>query len=112
MILNEDTKNFILYNKVTFFIGEIVDKQLQKWKKTREKGKIYFFWIKGFLGWGLLTAIIWLIGMEILTPGNILHRCLIAFTIFPISGYFLFVWVWRRNENRYSAKDTKVNKYK
>ncbi|MDY6977129.1 MAG: hypothetical protein SVW51_13060 [Pseudomonadota bacterium] len=41
---------------------------MDKWAKTREKGKQRFVLANGVLGWGLPTAILWVFLMEFLEP--------------------------------------------
>ena len=78
------------------------EKGIKNWEKIRSKGKQHFIWIKGVLSWGILTAILWFIIMEIIMPfENKFIGLLLALFLFPIGGYFWGLWVWKIAEKKY-----------
>lgn len=77
----------------------------EKWEKIRSKGKNRFVWVNGVLIWGLTTAILWSIMMEIVQPSNdIWIRPLIALIIFPIGGIAFGHFTWHASEKKYKAQ--------
>ncbi|WP_444896955.1 hypothetical protein ACJJI5_10570 [Microbulbifer sp. EKSA008] len=72
---------------------------VEKWEATREKGKARFIWGIGFCFWGLLTALMWSITMEIADPSApIWLRPLIAFIGFPLGGLGVAYFMWETCE--------------
>ena len=77
---------------------------IEKWERTRKKGKSHFIWVNGFLCWGILTAVLWSIIMHISQPQEpIWLRPLIALVLFPIGGLFWGNWVWNASEKKFSS---------
>lgn len=75
---------------------------MDKWAKAREKGKQRFVLANGVLGWGVPTAILWAILMELIEPlENIWVRPTIALIIFPIAGIAFGHLTWNRSEKAY-----------
>ncbi|TKB03725.1 hypothetical protein E5672_06465 [Alteromonas portus] len=75
---------------------------MDKWAKTREKGKQRFVLVNGVLGWGIPTAILWAVLMEFIEPlENIWVRPIIALIIFPIAGIAFGHLTWNRSEKTY-----------
>lgn len=75
------------------------EQRLAKWATTRQKGKRRFVLVNGVLGWGLLTAILWLAFMWAIMPTHFTNINLaIVFTTFPIGGFFWGYWVWYLSE--------------
>lgn len=76
--------------------------KMEKWAKTREKGKQHFVLVNGVLGWGVSTAIFWTLLMEFLDPlENIWVRPTIALIIFPIAGIAFGHLTWNKSEKAY-----------
>ncbi len=72
---------------------------MDKWAKIREKGKQRFVLVNGVLGWGVPTAILWAVLMELLDPSeNIWVRPIIALIIFPIAGIAFGHLMWNKSE--------------
>ncbi len=72
---------------------------MDKWAKIREKGKQRFVLVNGVLGWGVPTAILWAVLMELLDPSeNIWVRPIIALIIFPIAGIAFGHSMWNKSE--------------
>ncbi|RYV02110.1 hypothetical protein SOPP22_11105 [Shewanella sp. OPT22] len=79
---------------------------LDRWEKTRSKGKKRFLWVNGFLGWGVVTAILWSIIMEVSQPSESLWvRPLIALIFFPLGGLLWGHFVWESTEKKYAASN-------
>lgn len=77
---------------------------IEKWEQTRVKGKLHFIWVKGFFGWGIMTAVLWSIIMHFAQPHEpIWFRPIIALVIFPIGGLFWGNWVWSSSERKYNS---------
>ena len=75
---------------------------MEKWAKTREKGKQRFVLVNGVLGWGVPTAILWAILMEFIESSeNIWVRPTIALIIFPIAGIAFGHLTWNKSEKAY-----------
>jgi len=83
---------------------------IEKWEKIRSKGKKRFIWVNGGLGWGVSTAVIWSIIMELYQPSTeIWIRPLIALMIFPIGGVAFGHLTWNYSEKKYAAlKNEKI----
>jgi len=78
---------------------------VEKWEKTRQKGKEKYVLVNGVLGWGVTTAIIWSVLMEMFQPSeNIWVRPLIALIIFPLGGIAFGYLTWNASEKQYKAK--------
>ncbi|MHC6645037.1 hypothetical protein ACYTPF_00465 [Alteromonas sp. HB246098] len=75
---------------------------MEKWAKTREKGKQRFVLVNGVLGWGVTTAILWSVLIELIEPSqNIWVRPIIALIIFPIAGIAFGHLTWNKSEKAY-----------
>ncbi|WP_438864011.1 hypothetical protein [Neptunicella sp.] len=81
---------------------------IEKWEATRTKGKKRFIWINGFIGWGITTAVLWSLIMQIIQPQDeIWVRPLIALLLFPLGGLVWAHFVWQATEKKYlKDKDT------
>lgn len=83
---------------------------IEKWEKTRTKGKKRFLWINGFIGWGVTTAILWSIFMEVSQPSeDVWIRPVIALILFPIGGLAWAHFVWKHTEKQYVASKDEQN---
>ncbi|KTF07072.1 conserved hypothetical protein, membrane [marine sediment metagenome] len=75
---------------------------MNKWAKIRKKGKQRFVLVNGVLGWGVTTAILWSVLMELIEPSqNIWVRPIIALIIFPIAGIAFGHLMWNKSEKAY-----------
>ena len=82
---------------------------MEKWAKTREKGKQRFVLVNGVLGWGVTTAILWCVLMELIEPSqNIWVRPIIALIIFPIAGIVFGHLMWDKSEKAYEKETRKA----
>jgi len=78
---------------------------MDKWAKMREKGKQRFVLVNGVLGWGVPTAILWSVLMELLDPSeNIWVRPIIALIIFPIAGIAFGHLMWNKSEKTFEKQ--------
>ena len=78
---------------------------MEKWAKTREKGKQCFVLVNGVLGWGVTTAILWSVLMELIEPSqNVWVRLIIALIIFPIAGIAFGHLMWNKSEKAYEKE--------
>ena len=82
---------------------------MEKWAKTREKGKQRFVLVNGVLGWGITTAILWSVLMEFIEPSeNIWIRPIIALIVFPIAGVVFGHLMWDKSEKAYEKETRKA----
>jgi len=78
---------------------------MEKWVKKREKGKQHFVLVNGVLGWGVITAILWSVLMELIEPSQkIWVRPIIALIIFPIAGIAFGHLMWNKSEKAYKKE--------
>ena len=64
--------------------------QLAKWEKIRSQGFRRLLWVRGFLGWGVTTGVLWWAMMVLFQPTPSPWWSLLgALVLFPISG---LVW--------------------
>ena len=79
--------------------------EMEKWKKTRSKGKKKFIIQNGVLGWGLTTGIFWSIIMNYTSESNsfpnFISLLIPALILFSIGGYFWGILVWNITEKKY-----------
>ena len=79
---------------------------LEKWERTRSKGKTRFMWVIGFLGWGFATAVCWLVVMHFIRPlqphEQMWVRAIIALVLFPLAGLIWAQYVWKKSEKMYA----------
>lgn len=82
---------------------------MEKWAKTREKGKQRFVLVNVVLGWGITTAILWSVLMEFIEPSeNIWIRPIIALIVFPIAGVVFGHLMWDKSEKAYEKETRKA----
>tara|TARA_Y100000052_G_C2923145_1_gene69570 strand:+ start:333 stop:590 length:258 start_codon:yes stop_codon:yes gene_type:complete len=78
---------------------------MEKWAITREKGKQRFVLVNGVLGWGVTTAILWSVLMELIEPSqNIWVRPIVALIIFPIAGIAFGHLMWNKSEKAFEKE--------
>lgn len=75
----------------------------ERWAKTRAKGRIRFLIVNCALGWGISTAIFWLILMRFFTPSYRISMLPLAFSLFPLGGLAWGHFVWKTNERAFLA---------
>lgn len=81
---------------------------IEKWELTRKKGKTKFLWLNGFLGWGVMTAILWSVIMEVMQPSEAWWiRPVIAIILFPIGGLAWGHFVWESTEKKFQNAKNK-----
>jgi hypothetical protein len=62
---------------------------LARWQKIHEQGPLRFIVVRGMLGWGLITAVLWCGLMMVFTEREFLPLLTAALIGFPIGG---LVW--------------------
>lgn len=75
-----------------------------RWKSIRKGGKRRFVLLHGMMGWGLVTAVIWVFIMGIMAKGRIpldMSRLWVAFVIFPLAGIVMGLVLWNHCEAEY-----------
>jgi hypothetical protein len=78
-------------------------KNLEKWAKIRQTGRSRFVWLYCVVGWGLTTGAVWAVLMAFEKGWPELPMFLILGLIgFPIGGFFLGRWMWKRNERDFN----------
>lgn len=85
--------------------------QRSKWERTRSKGRKHFLIYNGVLGWGIPTAVIFIVlGVLLkndysgLLTSSFLKSVLTSLILFTACGYFWGAWVWKSNEKNYDSK--------
>ncbi|WP_312370090.1 hypothetical protein [Stenotrophomonas sp.] len=68
---------------------------IEKWQNIRSKGMLRFVVVRGILGWGLGTAVLftliqWLMGGAKEVP----QTWAISFVLFPVAGIFWGMFMW------------------
>ena len=89
-------------------------RQKNRWKLVREKGKDDFIWMTGVLRWGLVAGFVYSIVMHLYghqwDVGSLWSMTFVSFAsfsllFFAIAGYFWARVVWRMTEKRYLAEE-------
>ena len=76
---------------------------MKRWAITRERGMRHFIIFYGVLGWGLTTAVLWLVFMKFFGHGfNFVIGAMIAIVVFPLGGIAWGWFVWRSSEKVYA----------
>jgi Na+/proline symporter len=80
----------------------MTQKQLEKWSKARQKGRNRYVLLTWVIGWGLWTALLLSVMRGYLDGWGEFPRSLALGVIaFPIGGYFLGQWTWKRSEKAF-----------
>ena len=81
---------------------QMKNKEINRWEKTREKGRKNFIWRRGVISWGLSTGVIWAIVMPLINrDSGFLVYFFPAIVIFPIGGYAWGYFMWKYMEKKY-----------
>lgn len=67
------------------------EEQRAQWAITRQKGKARFILLRGVLGWGLTTAILYSLVLWLVLDTDIKMLLPISLVIFPMGG---LLWGW------------------
>jgi thiamine transporter ThiT len=73
---------------------------LARWQKIRDQGPVRFILLRGMLGWGVTTGLLWCGLMTVFTEREFLPLLVAALIGFPIAG---LVWggaMWFRAEKQ------------
>ena len=73
---------------------------LARWQKIRDQGPLRFILLRGLLGWGVTTGLLWCGLMTVFTEREFLPLLTAALIGFPIAG---LVWggaMWFRAEKQ------------
>lgn len=74
----------------------------ERWAKVRKQGFWRFVLLRGALGWGICTALLWSIAMWFLRPGfNIYFGLPVALILFSLGGIAWGTFVWWIGEWRF-----------
>jgi len=89
-------------------------KEIERWEKTRQKGRQHFIWLYGVACWGLMTGILWGVIMHLVMPfllggHSFLWWLLPAIIAFPIGGYVWGYWMWKSMEKKYQQTKAQEN---
>ena len=80
----------------------MTNKEITRWDKVREKGRQYFIWRRGVIGWGLSTGVAWAIVMSLINrDSDFLVWLCIGVVIFPICGYGWGYFMWKYMDKKY-----------
>ena len=73
-------------------MGTNGEKFTNRWRITRQKGMGKFIVMDGALGWGVPTALLWVLIMHFINPAfSFAHTLPVALVLFPLGG---LVWGW------------------
>ena len=77
--------------------------QADNWERIRRRGRRRFILVRGVLGWGVLTAVLWSALMAFLGMGvGFLGNLAVAIVLFPIGGLAFGAWAWSIGERKYA----------
>ena len=76
--------------------------QFSKWEKIREKGFLRFVLLRGVLGWGLCTAVLYSLIMWLISDVDIRWLLPLALFLFLIAGVLWggFMWWFIERKNK------------
>ncbi len=77
------------------------EKQLKKWEKIRNKGKMRFILVNGVVYWGVFTALLWSFFMAKMSGTPFLSYFCVAIIMFPVGGLAFGFLVWKMSEKKY-----------
>ena len=75
---------------------------LARWQKIRDQGPLRFIVVRGMLGWGLLTAVLWCGLMTVFTEREFLPLLVAALIGFPIGGLIWGGVMWFIAERKFA----------
>jgi hypothetical protein len=82
--------------------SRLSDAQAEKWTFIRNRGRRRYILVTGVLGYGLPTALICPVVMQLTgAPGPLWGRLVIALLMFPLGGITFGRLMWSINERRY-----------
>ena len=83
-------------------------KYMEKWERTKSRGRGRFVWIHGVIGFGIPLFICLLILGKLVTPqGSPWINFLNALLIASITGYLWGAWFWNSMEKDYERTKKK-----
>ena len=77
---------------------------LARWARIRRKGPLRYILLRGVLGWGLATALVYSLVMWAVTGANLRILLPLAMVIFPIGGVLWGAAMWWFLERRYQRE--------
>jgi len=84
--------------------------QFTKWQQIRKQGFVRFVIIRGVLGWGIVTAILYSLLMWVFSDTDMSRLLPISLVIFPIGGLLGGAFIWwfsdRKHKQNVSAGDS------
>ena len=91
--------------------------QIEKWGKTRHKGRRRFIWVRSVLGCGVPLTILWLFSALIVAGNRRGINDQQAYDLIVNTGtlivlslagsYFWGTWVWKKSERQYLSQRSK-----
>lgn len=76
-------------------------KQIESWAKIRKAGKRQFILLRGVLGWGLFTAVMWSVVVSMVDDVAFSELLPGAIVLFPLAGLVWGVTNWSSSERSY-----------
>ena len=85
---------------------KLTDKQLAKWRQTRQRGMLHFVLTRGVLGWGCTSAVLWAVVTQLreYVFSHYLEFALLLFIGLIVIVPAGFLWValmWTLVEKKY-----------
>ena len=75
---------------------------LARWQQIRAKGPLHFILLRGVLGWGVTTAILWCALMAVFTDKGRAQLLVVALIGFPIGGVVWGAAMWYIAERKFA----------
>lgn len=72
-----------------------------RWQKIRERGPLRFILLRGVLGWGVTTAVLWCALMALFTDKDWVQLMTVALVGFPVGGVVWGTVMWCVGERQF-----------
>lgn len=89
-----------------------LSRDITKWSVIRQKGKRRFIFVNGVLGWGFLTAILFVALAYLIMPEHYFSHInfVIVFIVFPIAGFLWGLSVWYLSEREFTNNTKSITR--
>ena len=94
------------------FSSQWTPKQDEAWKKLRSQGENLYILHYGVLRWGIITAFLFsVLRLALSNPKSseeIIITFILSIILFPIAGYFVGLYTWRKNETQHERFNSRI----
>ena len=73
-----------------------------RWEQIRERGPLRFILLRGVLGWGVTTAVLWCALMALFTEKDWVQLMTVALVGFPAGGVVWGTVMWFVGERKFA----------